>query len=226
MDAFGNIVAAGYSDNASNGDMAIWRYLPDGTLDVTFNGVGYAVHESNPWYTEAVLWQVPEPAIPIDLDIKPGSCPNPVNVKSKGILPVAIFGTEEFEVSTIDAASIFLNGVPAIRSSYEDVGGPVADPNECECTTDAGDGFDDLILKFYTQQIVETLGEVNTGDILTLTLTGVLNDGTGIEGADCVVIVGRHKPINEADINKDGVVNTVDIAIVAENWLQSSAVDE
>ena len=169
---------------------------------------------------------VSEPVIPINVDIKPGSCPNPFNVKSKGVLPVAILGTEEFDVSAIDAASIFLNGVPAIRSSYEDVGGPVANPNECECTTDAGDGFGDLVLKFYTQQIVETLGEVNAGDILTLPLTGVLNDETGIEGADCVVIVGRHKPINKADINKDGVVNTVDIAIVAENWLESSIVEE
>ena len=169
---------------------------------------------------------VAEPVVPISLDIKPGSCPNPVNVKSKGVLPVAILGSEEFEVSTIDVASIFLNGVPAIRSSCEDVGGPVADRDECECTTEAGDGSGDLILKFYTQQIVETLGEVNAGDILTLPLTGVLNDETGIEGADCVVIVGRHKPINKADINKDGVVNTVDIAIVAENWLESSIVEE
>ena len=174
-------------------------------------------------YDHVVLHEIPKY---VSVDIKPGSCPNPVNVKSKGMLPVAILGTEEFEVSAIDAASIFLNGVPAIRSSYEDAGGPVANPNECECTTEAGDGFGDLVLKFYTQQIVETLGEVNAGDILTLTLTGVLNDGTGIEGADCVVIVGRHKPINKADINKDGVVNTVDIAIVAENWLNSSIVEE
>ncbi len=54
----------------------------------------------------------------------------------------------------------------------------------------------------------------------------MLNDETPIEGADCVVIVGRYKPINKADINKDGLVNTVDIAIVAENWLQSSIVDD
>jgi len=164
--------------------------------------------------------------IKVDVDVRPSSCPNPVNVKSKGVLPVAILGTEEFDVSTIDIASIFLNGVQAIRSILEDVSAPFDDPNECECFTNGPDGFMDLTLKFKTQQIVESLGEVNTGDILTLPLTGVLNDGTPIEGADCVVIVGRHKPINKADINKDGLVNTVDIAIVAENWLQSSVVDE
>ena len=110
-------------------------------------------------------------------------------------------------------------GVAPIRNSYEDVATPLADPNECECTTNGPDGITDLTLKFKTQDIVEALGEVNTDDILTLSLTGVLNDETPIEGADCVVIVGRHKPINKADINEDGVVNTVDIAIVAQNWL-------
>ena len=169
-----------------------------------------------------LLIPVPEP---ISLDIKPGSCPNPVNVKSKGILPVAILGTEEFEVSTIDPASIFLNSVPAIRSSYEDVAGPVANRNECECTTDGPDGFMDLTLKFRTQEIVEALGEVNHGDVLTLSLTGVLDDETPIEGTDCIVIRGKHKPLNKADINKDGIVNAVDMAIVAENWLQSSIVE-
>ena len=198
---------------------------PDTIHRINYDGTGLELILIDLEYPAGIEY-LPEPIIPINLDIKPGSCPNPLNTKSQGVLPIAILGTEEFEVSTIDVASIFLNGVPTIRSSYEDVGGPVADPNECECTTDAGDGFDDLVLKFYTQQIVGTLGEVNTGDILTLPLTGVLNDGTSIEGGDCVVIVGSHKPINKADINKDGVVNTVDIAIVAENWLQSSAVDE
>jgi T5SS/PEP-CTERM-associated repeat protein len=215
-------------DTASHSNVTIGAsYLYDGTVVVLFDGLIDDVRIYDRALTEAEIMELYHVGIvDVALDIKPGSCPNPVNVKSMGVLSVAILGTEEFEVSAIDAASIFLNGVPTIRSSYEDVAGPVADPNECECTTDAGDGFDDLVLKFYTQQIVETLGEVNTGDILTLPLTGVLNDETPIEGADCVVIVGRHKPINEADINEDGVVNTVDIAIVAENRLESSIVEE
>ncbi len=168
---------------------------------------------------------VPEPVM-INLDIKPQSCPNPFNVKSKGVLPVAILGTEEFDVSTIVPTSVRLAGVEPIRDSLEDVAAPLVDPNECECSTDGPDGFTDLTLKFETQAVLEALGEVNTGDILTLQLTGVLNDETSIEGADCVVIVGRFKPINKADINKDGLVNAVDLAIAAENWLNSSIVDD
>ena len=161
----------------------------------------------------------------VHLDIKPGSCPNRVNVRSKGVLPVAILGSEEFDVNTIDPASIRVNDVGPIRSHLEDVAAPLMYPNECECTKNGPDGYPDLALKFDTQQIVETLGEVNRGDTLTLLLTGVLNDETPIEGADCVMILGWHKPLNKCDLNKDGVVNAVDMAIFAENWLESSLVD-
>ncbi|GAJ00697.1 unnamed protein product, partial [marine sediment metagenome] len=57
-------------------------------------------------------------------------------------------GLEDFDVNTIDPASIFLAGIPAIRSSYEDVAAPVVDWNECECTPDGPDGYTDLTLKF------------------------------------------------------------------------------
>ena len=48
---------------------------------------------------------------------------------------------------------------------------------------------------------------------------------TPIEGADCVLVKGWHKAPNKADINKDGVVDMTDFAIISENWLQSSIVD-
>ena len=142
------------------------------------------------------------------------------------MVPVAILGSAALDVTTIDAGSIFLNGARNVRSGYEDVAGFIDDANDCECTTLGGDGFLDLTLKFMTQDIVATFSEVNHGDVLELPLAGFLFDETPVEGADCVVIRGKHKPINKADINKDGLVNTVDIAIVAENWLESSIVDD
>ncbi len=175
--------------------------------------------------TEAWIATIPEPTV-VSVDIKPGSCLNPVNVKSSGVLPVAILGTQELDVSTIDAASICLAGVGAIRSGYEDVAGPVTDVNDCNCIEAGPDGFVDLTLQFKTRQIVEAIGEVNHGDVLTLDLTGVLLDETPIEGADCIVIRGRFKPINPADINKDGVVDMKDFAISTDNWLKSSIVEE
>ena len=179
---------------------------------------------------DSTLIIIPKPATIVAVDIKPGSCPNPVNVKSSGVLPIAILGTSDYDVTTIDPTSIRLSGVEPLRSGYEDVATPVSDGNDCNCITDGPDGFLDLTLKFKTQRIVEAVGDVNDGDVRVLTLTGVLFDPmpfeTPIEGADCILIRGRHKPINRADINKDGVVNAADFAIIAENWLQSSIVQD
>jgi len=168
----------------------------------------------------------------VDIDIKPGSCPNPLNVRNRGVLPVAILGSEDFDVSTIDAASIFLEGVPAIRSNYEDVAAPVAGANDCECTTAGPDGYSDLTLKFRTQEIVEQLidgpGEPVDGQTLLLTLTGALYDGKPIEGADCVVLVGnvpKWLAAKGSDINGDGIVNILDFAELATYWLESSEIE-
>lgn len=175
---------------------------------------------------DSTLTIVPKPALAVSVDIKPGSCPNPLNVKSSGVLPVAILGTADYDVTTIDPTSIRLAGVEPLRSGYEDVATPVLDANDCNCTTEGPDGYLDLTLKFETAEIVDAIGEVNDGDVLTLELTGVLFGERPIEGADCILIRGRHKPFNSADINKDGVVDMLDFAAVADNWLQSSIIED
>ncbi|MHC4211981.1 MAG: DUF4159 domain-containing protein [Planctomycetota bacterium] len=272
-------------------DHAIYSsyYSLDGS-DFSYSASGNGTQ----WNTEPL--EVFTPLITVAVDIKPGSCPNPVNVKSSGLLPVAILGSDEFDVGMIDPTSIMLAGVSAIRSSYEDVatavsdvtssaagivaledpccsngecpedpccedgvcpedpccedgvcpgdpccedgicpGDPccvdgecpgVPDGNACDCTTEGADGNLDLTLKFRNQDIVEAIGEVNDGQYWLLGLTGVLYDGTPIAGSDCIVIRGRYKPFNKADINKDGVVNNVDFSIFSKNWLKSSIIEE
>ncbi|MCK5606888.1 hypothetical protein KAR91_33610, partial [Candidatus Pacearchaeota archaeon] len=127
------------------------------------------------------------------LDIKPGSCPNPINPKSKGKLPVAILGTAEFDVLDIDVSSLLLEGVAPIRSSIEDVSAPVDTGDECDCTEEGPDSYDDLTLKFSTQEIVAAIGPVSPGDEKVFTITGTLLDGTPFEASDCVVVVGGKK---------------------------------
>jgi len=175
---------------------------------------------------DSTLTIVPKPALVVAVDIKPTSCPNPLNVKSSGVLPVAILGSEDLDVSEIVPTSIQLAGIDAIRNDYEDVATPLLDVNDCNCTKAGPDGYLDLTLKFKTQRIVEAIGEVNNGDVLTLQLTGVLFGERPIEGTDCILIRGKHKPLNQADINKDGVVNNIDFAIIAENWLQYSIAED
>lgn len=168
----------------------------------------------------------------IALDIKPGSCPNPLDPISRDVLPVAVLGTEEFDVNVVDIASIRLEGVSPIRSSLEDVASPVVDGNECDCTEAGPDGFIDLTLKFRIQQIVEALinapSELAEGQTLMLSLTGQLYDGTVIAGGDCVVLVGnvpRHLLARVSDVNGDGVINMLDLAKLATYWLESCEVE-
>ena len=129
------------------------------------------------------------------IDIKPGSCPNPLS--GGGILPVAILGTENFDVNDIDPGTVLLEGVAALRYSYEDVATPftdVSEPMDClDCTTKKKDGYRDLTLKFKKETIIEAVIErygptFEFKQCQALILTGELCNGTTITGQDVVRI--------------------------------------
>jgi hypothetical protein len=46
----------------------------------------------------------------VDIDIKPGSDPNSINLGSAGVVPVAILSTPDFDATTIDPATVSLAG--------------------------------------------------------------------------------------------------------------------
>lgn len=156
----------------------------------------------------------------VDVDIKPGSCPNPLNIKGVGVLPVAVLGTADFDVFTIDPASVRLGRVAPTLNSYEDVSTPVADSeDECACTTEGPDGYVDLTLKFDPQEIIAMLGEVNDGDEFSVTLTAKDIGGLHIKGSDCVVIVDNTKPLITSVV-RDGVIDDGQPTIVAGQGLR------
>jgi hypothetical protein len=136
------------------------------------------------------------PPPPVPLDIKPQSCPNPLNVKDKGVLPVAILGTDTFDVTQVDPASVRLEGVAPLRWEMEDVATPFEPflgKQDCfaDCTTDGPDGYLDLTLKFDAQEVIAALGDVEDGDCLVLGLTGNLKEeyhGGPFVGEDVVWI--------------------------------------
>ena len=142
-----------------------------------------------------------QPYIPVYVDIKPGSWPNPLNLKDKGVLPVAVCGTEDFDVTTIDPATVQLTleglgvGVSPLRWSYEDVATPYLGEDYGGHDLD-GDGYLDLTLKFKAQEVIETLGldAFSDGDVVTIVLTGNLKeeyDGTAIIGQDYIIILSK-----------------------------------
>jgi hypothetical protein len=137
------------------------------------------------------------------LDIKPGSCPNPLNRGSLGVLPVALVGKAYFDATTIDVSSVVMFRVDGIgwgvgphegplgpHSLFEDVATPfVGDP--CDCHDLGGDGIVDLSMKFKTVDVVEALelNDLPAGAAVELVVVGSLLDGTEFEARDCITIV-------------------------------------
>jgi len=140
-------------------------------------------------------WTI-RPPEPVAVDINPQSCPN--SLKVNGGIRVAILGTDDFDATQVDPASVRLEGVAPVRSNLKDVATPfigVID-DAFDCTDEGPDGYLDLTLKFDRPDIVEAIestleGEVKDGEVLILTLEGTLFDGTPIVGEDVVVIKKR-----------------------------------
>ena len=138
------------------------------------------------------------------LDIKPGACPNPFNKKvfdrhpgnnngsmRGGVLPVALLGAEDFDVTQVDMATVGLEGVAPLRHDFKDIAAPSPDKEMCACPIPGPDGHMDMEMKFKKADIAAAMGRVTHGDIVSLTLSGRLLDGTDFVASDCVRIVGK-----------------------------------
>jgi len=111
--------------------------------------------------------------VDVDIDIKPESDKNPINTKSKGNIPVAILGSDTFDVADVDVTTLAFG--PSGAPPAHDPAGHLEDVN--------GDGFTDLVLHFKENGIgIECVDTVAT-------LTGELLDGTPLEGTDSVTPV-------------------------------------
>lgn len=135
----------------------------------------------------------PPPLVIVDLDIHPMSWPNPIQLKSKGVTPAAILGTNKLDVSDIDVSSLLLEGVAPVNWLIQDVTAPGSSDGVCNDIYMEPDGIPDLTLKFNTQDLLAALGSVNPGDELTLKITGKMLDGRNLEGDDCILIVKSGK---------------------------------
>ena len=126
--------------------------------------------------------------LPVSFDVRPGRCPNSLNVKSHEPIPAAILGTANLDVADIDVSSLrVLGSIVPVRSGVGDVGSPPAAATACACPG-GRDGIPDLTLRFNTSDIVAHLGQVADGDSREILLTGNLLDGTPLQGTDCIAI--------------------------------------
>jgi len=154
---------------------------------------------STSWALLTLEKAVPTFEIPVPVDIKPMSCRNPFNVDKKGVMPVAILGTGEFDVTQVDPETVTLAGVSPLRWGYEDVATPfepyLGKQDAFDCTTDGPDGYVDMTFKFDGPEVAAALGDVADGDVLVLQLDGFLKEefgGTCIVGEDVIVILKKN----------------------------------
>ena len=108
----------------------------------------------------------------VDIDIKPASDPNGINPRSKGVIPVAVLGSMDFDATQIDSSTVAFG--PGGASAVHD--GHVEDVN--------GDSFDDMVFHFSTQETGIACGDTDA------TLTGETFGGDSITGIDTVKTAG------------------------------------
>ena len=109
----------------------------------------------------------------IEIDIKPGSYTNGINLNSKGKVPVAILTTAEFDAACVDAATVIFAGAEPVRWRLKDVD---------------KDGDRDMLFHFKTEEL--DLGPESTEAALT---GDTSSEGIYFMGVDTVKIVPKGK---------------------------------
>ena len=110
--------------------------------------------------------------IDVDIDIKPGSDPNSINTKSKGVIPVAILGSDTFDVTDIDVTTLAFG--PSGASPSHDPAGHLEDVND--------DGFTDLVTHYKQKETGLASGDTDA------CITGATTAGIPIDGCDSVKV--------------------------------------
>jgi hypothetical protein len=157
----------------------LWRYTTDGDNGNGENGNGENGNGGEPeppcpfpLSHDEPLIKVSPATITVTIDIKPGSDPNSVNPRSKGVIPVAVLGSMDFDTTQIDVSTVFFG--PAKASPVHD--GHIEDVD--------ADGFMDMVLHFDTQETGIACGDTEA------TLNGDTHGGGPFTGTDSVNTVG------------------------------------
>ena len=122
---------------------------------------------------QAQVGQVPETVL---IDVKPGSDRNAINPRSRGVTPVAVLTTQDFDATSLDPSAVQF-GPDGATIGRRSVGVEDVD----------GDGDLDLLLRFPTPLTGIVCGTTE------VVLTGQTFFGTPIQGMDSVVTVGCKK---------------------------------
>ncbi len=147
----------------------------DGSLRFWFGG--YILDPDNEFTNEGydgVITKSTLVLMDVQIDIMPDSDTNPVNLGSKGVIPVAILSSPDFDATTVLPESVELGGASV---AFRGKGKLMAHDEDVN-----GDGLIDKVIQVET----ETAGSWTSGEVI---LTGHTSDGLFIQGSDVVLIV-------------------------------------
>lgn len=120
----------------------------------------------------------------VDIDIKPGSDPNSINLNGKGVISVAVFTTDEFDATTVDPATVRFGPLDEVSAGN----GATVDHQGAHLEDVDNDGDRDFVGHFRTQDTGFTSGD-DVG-----WLVGETTGGTSIAGRDAVRLLDRGGP--------------------------------
>lgn len=124
-----------------------------------------------------------ERQIKVDIDIKPEDARTRINPHARGVIPVAVLRTDDFDpVEQIDVSTLRF-GPPDVV----DAGGGATPEHDGHVEDVDGDDDDDLVLHF------PTADTGFDGDERNGKLVGETADGTILSGSESVELVGRGK---------------------------------
>ncbi len=114
--------------------------------------------------------------VQVAIDVKPGIYPNAINIKTKGVVPVAVLGSASFDVNDVQAAPVRFGpmhqhdaGATALRWAFEDVN---------------NDSYVDLVFHFKAAETGLQVGDTEA------CLHGTLEHGHHFCGHDSVKVIG------------------------------------
>ena len=111
----------------------------------------------------------------VNVDVRPGTDDNTINLNSRSTIPVALFGAADFDVSNVDLSTVGFGpmhmegGAAPVKVRFVDIN---------------RDGYRDILFHFRAQETGLQPGDTEA------CLHGMLLDGTHFCGHDTVTVIG------------------------------------